>query len=195
MTIEPLRPEHVAAVADLHVANLTGLVTVLGPRTARAFYDGCAESPLAIGFVAIEDGRVLGFVLGSTVPGELKREVAARRPVATGFAMAAGILMNPRAFLWLVKSFRGPDEGSYDAAAAELTYIAVTPDAQRHGAGRQLVDAFTAALREKGVRSYDLSVDEDNTAAAAFYERNGFVRLGSYREFGKVHIRYRRNTS
>jgi ribosomal protein S18 acetylase RimI-like enzyme len=192
--IEPLRPEHVDAVADLHMATLTGLITVLGHATARSFYQGCAESPLAVGFVAIDDHRVEGFVLGSTAPAALKRDVVARRPIATAFAMTGGILRDPRAVAWLMKSFRGPDEGSYDADAAELTYLAVAPEARGHGAGKQLVDAFSTALRAKGIRSYELSVDDDNKGAAAFYERNGFAEIGRYREFGKVHIRYRRDT-
>ena len=193
--IEPLQSAHVRAVAELHVATLTGLVTMLGVRVARTFYEGCAESPLAIGFVAIDQGVVRGFVLGSTAPAQLKRDVIARHPVRTAYAMVAGALGEPSGLAWLARSFRGPDEGSYDMSAAELTYIAVDPVMQRHGAGGQLVDAFTTALRARGVRSYELSVDEDNPAAAKFYEHHGFVSVGRYREFGKVHIRYRRETA
>ena len=39
-------------------------------------------------------------------------------------------------------------------------------------------------FREAGVVEYELSVDDDNTAAIAFYEKLGFALVGRYAEFG-----------
>jgi ribosomal protein S18 acetylase RimI-like enzyme len=57
--------------------------------------------------------------------------------------------------------------------------------------GRTLVDAFSERMRTAGAPHYDLSVDDDNEAAIAFYERLHFRITGKYREFGKLHRRYR----
>lgn len=194
MNIVPLRSEHVDGVAALHTATLTGLITELGPPTARVFYGGSAESALALGFVAEENGRVIGFVLGSTSPRALKRDVVSRHPLAAAVAVSAGAITHPRAIGWLMKSAGGPDEGSYDSNAPELTYLGVAAEARGHGVGRQLVNAFTEALRARNVESYELSVDEDNASAISFYQRTGFTEVGRYREFGRVHLRLRRNT-
>ena len=189
--IVPLAPAHAGAVARLHRASLTGLLSRLGPRAACAYYSGCARSAAASGFVLLEAGEVRGFVLGSLRPGELQREVLRRNPFGILLGVGAGVLRRPSALWWLARSFRGPDAGSYDATVPELTYLAIAAEHRGGGAGRRLVEAFTAALRAAGAAACELSVDADNAAAVAFYERLGFLPVGSYREFGALHLRYR----
>lgn len=192
--IEPLRREHVVQVASLHCAALTGLLAELGEPAARAFYDGCVRAGSATGFVDVNEGAVQGFVLGSTRPDTLKRAVVRANPAGTLAGIFLGILRRPAALTWLLKSFKGPDEGSYDPRTAEMTYLAVAAGCRRSGSGVRLFDAFTRAMRESGVRTYELSVDEDNKRAIAFYEARGFKLIGSYREFGTLHRRYRLQT-
>lgn len=189
--IVPLAPAHVKDVARLHCATLTGLLSRLGPCAASAYYTGCARSAAAAGFVFLEAGEVKGFVLGSLGPGDLQREVVRHNPVGVFLGVCAGVLRRPSALRWLARSFRGPDAGSYDATAPELTYLAVGVPWRGTGAGRRLVEAFTSALREAGATACELSVDADNAEAVAFYERLGFRPVGRYREFGVLHLRYR----
>lgn len=191
MNIVPLRAEHVNAVSALHVESLTGLLTVLGEPAARAYYSGCAELPLSIAFVAFDGGSVRGFVAGSHWPRVLKREVVARKPLAVVAAVAIGVVRRPSALPLVAESLRSPAPDSYDPGMPELTYLAVSPHQRRSGVGRQLVDVFTAAMRATGAHYYELSVDDDNPAAAKFYEAIGFQRVGRYREFGIDRRRYR----
>lgn len=193
--IVPLGPEHVRAVAKLHCAALTGLLTELGEAAARAFYEGCVRSGSATGFVYVNDGNVQGFVLGSVRPDKLKWAAVRANPVGTLAGMFLGILRRPAALAWLLKSFRGPDEGSYDPRTPELTYLAVAAECRGSGSGGRLVDAFTRAMREAGVPAFELSVDDDNERATAFYEWRGFRVIGRYREFGTLHRRYRQRTN
>jgi ribosomal protein S18 acetylase RimI-like enzyme len=193
MTISPLRADHVKQVAALHVASLTGLLTVLGEPAARAYYGGCAESPLSTAFVAVDGANVLGMVAGSRWPRLLKREVVARKPFALAAAVTLGVMRRPSALPLVRESFGAPAPDSYDPGLAELTYLAVAAAHRRGGIGRQLVDAFTAAMRAADVPLYELSVDDDNPAAAQFYERLGFEPVGRYREFSIDHRRYRLN--
>src|SRR5262249_15185856 len=115
---------------------------------------------------------------------------ARQRPLAVAGAVALGVARRPGALGWLLGSFRGPDEGTYDSAAPELTYLAVAPGQRGGGIGRQLVAAFSGAMQQQGAQHYELSVDEDNITAIAFYERVGFRRIGRYHEFGQYHVRY-----
>ena len=183
--------EHVGSVARAHLASLTGLLSELGLPAAQAYYTGCVRTRAAVGFVAVEDGAVRGFVLGSAHPGRLKQEVFRRNRMATVAALARGIVTRPSSLLWLLRSVRGPDEGTYNRQTAELTYLAVDVARRDAGVGRSLVEAFTRAMRESGVTSYELSVDEDNQGSIRFYEAQGFHRIGRYREFGRIHYRYR----
>jgi GNAT superfamily N-acetyltransferase len=189
--IAPLRGEHAEEVAALHCATLTGLLSRLGPGAAKAFYTGCARTNLAIGMVYREASVVRGVVLGSLHPDRLQREVFRKNPVATLASVGKGIVMRPTSLVWLLKSFGGPDEGSFDASAPSLVYLSVAADRRGGGVGRQLVDAFSESMRTAEADGYDLSVDEDNAPAIAFYERLGFRLVGQYREFRVQHRRYR----
>jgi mycothiol synthase len=57
----------------------------------------------------------------------------------------------------------------------EIYVIAVDPDFQGHGLGRQLVLAGLASLYERGVTTGMLYVDHDNVAARRLYLSLGFV--------------------
>ncbi len=52
--------------------------------------------------------------------------------------------------------------------------VAVHPDLQRRGIGRQLMDASLEAVRASGARCAILQVDHDNAVARRLYERLGF---------------------
>lgn len=190
MNIERFGRQHVGAVAALHIDSLSGLLTQLGPAATRAYYTACAASPLATGFVAQSGSAVEGFVLGSIAPAALRGDVLRREPIGVATGLAAGVLRRPGAAWWLLRSFGGPASGQYDATAPELIYLAVSRQQRGRGVGRRLVDAFAGAMRAAGQARFELSVDENNRDAAAFYERLGFTHIGAYREFGRLHIRY-----
>jgi GNAT superfamily N-acetyltransferase len=189
--IVPLGPEHVEQAAALHCETLTGLLSELGPSAARAFYSGCVRSGGAAGFVFLRERRVRGFVFGSVHPENLKGAAARSNPIGIISGVLFGTLRRPSAFVRLIKSMSGPDEGSYDCRVPELTYLAVSPECRTAGLGGQLVAAFTKAMRDAGAPAYELSVDEGNEPAVAFYEKQGFEQVGRYREFGRIHRRFR----
>ena len=189
--IEPLGPQHIGAVAALHRATLTGLLTELGTPATEAFYAGCVGTPLAIALVDLQESRLRGFVLGSSHPDVLRRDVLRNNPVGIVSALAVAALSRPAAILSLITHVRRADHDSIDLRAPDLTYLAVAPDTRHQGVGGSLVHAFSERIRATGVAAYELSVDDDNTAGIAFYERLGFRLTGRYREFGRPRRRYR----
>jgi ribosomal protein S18 acetylase RimI-like enzyme len=190
MNIERFGPQHVGAVAALHIDSLSGLLTRIGPAATRAYYTACAASPLATGFVAHSGSAVEGFVLGSITPPALRGDVLRREPMEVATGIVAGVLRRPATLWWLLRSFGSPESGQYDSTAPELIYLTVSRQQRGRGLGRRLVEAFAGAMRAAGQTRFELSVDENNRDAAAFYERLGFTRIGEYREFGQLHIRY-----
>lgn len=189
--IESLGGRHVKAVAALHCATLTGLLSQLGKPAAEAFYEGCVRTNLAVGLVYMQDAKLHGFALGSPHPDLLKRDVLRKNPLGTLTSLGIASVTRPSAAAWLLKSFKGPDEGSFDARAPELIYLAVSDACRGGGVGTKLVKAFNDTMRLGGTDGYEVSVDEDNATAIAFYERLGFGFVGRYREFGSQHRRYR----
>ena len=182
-------------VAELHHAELTGLLRDLGPRAIDAYYRGAVASGSVIALVDRDGARLRGFVSGSVHPKRVRGAALRAHPFSTLSGLTLGLLRRPAALGALVRSFRGPDEGSYDPHVPELTYIATAPEHRGSGLGRRLVAAFEAALAARGAHAYELSVDVGNAGAIGFYEGLGFVAAGRYREFGTEHVRYRRQVA
>jgi ribosomal protein S18 acetylase RimI-like enzyme len=189
--IASLESRHIEDVARLHRASLTGLLSDLGLPAIKAFYAGCLRTDLAVGFVDVEAGALRGFVFGSPHPEKLRPESFRSNRIETLLALGFGVMRRPTLIGSLLSVNRASQREDYDRTAPELIYLAVSKSSRGSGVGAQLVKAFTAEMVKRGVSGYELSVDEDNSAAIAFYEREGFKLIGRYREFGVAHRRYR----
>ncbi len=66
---------------------------------------------------------------------------------------------------------------------AEIQNLGVDPARRRRGAGRVLVTAMLATLRERGVAAVFLEVRESNTVAQHLYAGLGFTRVGRRRHY------------
>ena len=84
--------------------------------------------------------------------------------------------------LCLVASSNGAVAGFLVAAViagqAEIESIAVAPDRQRRGIGRELLGAAMRELRARGVADVFLEVRASNTAAQGLYRAAGFAECG-----------------
>jgi GNAT superfamily N-acetyltransferase len=69
-----------------------------------------------------------------------------------------------------------PGYGFVDEQTPELS-ISVVPSRRRHGVGQELLEALLERARAEGHAAVSLSVEKDSPAVA-FYERNGFKRVG-----------------
>jgi ribosomal protein S18 acetylase RimI-like enzyme len=63
----------------------------------------------------------------------------------------------------------------HDGHRGWVYYLAVDPRLRHGGAGRSLMEAAEAWLRERGVPKLNLMVRHDNAAALAFYARLGYA--------------------
>lgn len=62
----------------------------------------------------------------------------------------------------------------YDGHRGWINYLAVDPDVQQQGYGRELMAAAEQLLKAAGCPKINLQIRTDNAAAIAFYERLGF---------------------
>lgn len=69
------------------------------------------------------------------------------------------------------------------APDADVQTIAVAASAQGHGLGGRLLDTLVDAASEAGCRQMMLEVRSDNAAAISLYERSGFERLSTRRDY------------
>ncbi|MCS6954067.1 MAG: ribosomal protein S18-alanine N-acetyltransferase [Bryobacterales bacterium] len=99
----------------------------------------------------------------------------------------------------LLVAERGRSIAGYVAALlrglrAEIVSIAVARRQRRSGIGTALLRRALRELERRGVRSVELMVRVDNSAAIRFYQRLGFRRLGrvpGYYEDGSDGLRMR----
>ena len=69
----------------------------------------------------------------------------------------------------------GTSMAGYDGHRGWLYSVAVDPDRQRQGIGRQLMDYAVDVLKTKGCVKINLQVRATNAGVVAFYEALGFV--------------------
>ncbi|HEY0602257.1 MAG TPA: GNAT family acetyltransferase [Herpetosiphonaceae bacterium] len=63
----------------------------------------------------------------------------------------------------------------YEGHRGWLNYLAVSPEHQRHGIGRRMVEEATALLQAAGCPKINLQIRTSNTDVIAFYKRLGFT--------------------
>lgn len=87
-------------------------------------------------------------------------------------------------------SGRAPGREPLTAEYPAHLHIDLLPEAQGHGLGRRLIETLFEELRRRGVPGLHLSMNRDNLAAGAFYERIGMHRLGSGPETTAYGVRF-----
>ncbi len=181
--IRPYRPGDREALYDICVrtgdagADATGLFQ--DPRILPDIFTGpYLELAPELAFVLADDAEPdvpLGYIIGTAdtrrfVEAYLREwlpTVAARYPEGSGEGQQAervSQLHHPEFLL----------EGDVADRYPAHLHIDLLPQAQGKGAGRALMGAFLAALREAGVASVHLGMAVRNTGARAFYDRLGF---------------------
>lgn len=85
---------------------------------------------------------------------------------------------------------------SYVLDEAEIGNICVLPEHRGKGAGRMLLEALAENLKACGVTVIFLEVEADNVNAAALYEKTGFIRYNSRKDYygeGRDAMLYKRS--
>lgn len=176
-----LSAEQITQVARLHARTMPTLLSDLGLPIVRKYYEAASRDPAAIGLCAMDEGEVVGYAVGAPCPGRLFASV---RTPASWFAwqLLRSTAIRPDV-LWqllvsLVQSSRHPSQ----PRAVELTYIGVAPESRGSGKGRQLLTEFCERAARAGHHAVVLSVETENSAARALYDRAGFQVIGTFRE-------------
>jgi len=175
-------------LAEGHVAELPTGLAELGASAVRRFYASVAGSSHLFGFAVLEAGEVLGAVVGSPEPDRAFEALSKR-------LIAQSVLQNPKVLPQMVWSrLRPAHEAARPEGSADLMYVFTRAAARGKGVGRALVQAFVDEGRTRGHRIVTLSVETDNAAAIALYEKLGFRVTSPPQKEGR-HFRLRMATS
>jgi ribosomal protein S18 acetylase RimI-like enzyme len=172
------------AVVAVHLEAFPGFfMTQLGPRFLREYYRCVVEYPRGILLTEDSGGDCLGFVAGFVDPASFYRELRHYR-VRLGLAACVGLVMRPRRLATLLANYRragGAAQQPPDVRAAELSSLAVAPNAAGKGVGSRLVHAFIEAVVALGADRVRLTTGaHDNDAVNTFYQRLGFTCVRAF---------------
>ena len=163
-------------VVRVHLVAFPGFfLSFLGPRFLSLFYEECVRQE-EIACVAISQGQIAGFVMGSAHPAQFYAGLVKRR--APRFAVVAlpAVIRQPRIALRVVRALGKPREARRIDGTATLMSLGVAPDRHGQGVGRGLVAAFLEEARARGSSRVDLTTDKaSNEKTNEFYRRSGFV--------------------
>jgi ribosomal protein S18 acetylase RimI-like enzyme len=126
------------------------------------------------------DGTLVGFVAGTTNPGDPCKRILRAAPLRLLLPAIPALILGPSK-LWRVLRYlcraiffkrAQPLEVSH---ASTLLSLCVLPEYRRHRLGVVLVEAFESGLRARGGRAVELYTDAaNNEAVNAFYLRMGY---------------------
>jgi len=186
ISIQPLRPRHAAAVARIHHLSQEGtFLTALGHPFLTVLYEEMSRSAHCRAFVALVEGQVVGFVVGTLSTGAIFKEVALKRPIRLGWLVFRRALRRPRLLWQALQTLAYPAQANHALPPAELLSLALEPRWRNRRIGSALVARLHAAMREAGVTQMAVTVDAANAGALRFYRRHGFRHAVTSQMYGR----------
>lgn len=179
LTLRAASERDLNAVVRVHQQAFKGfLMTLLGPRFLRGYYQCVLEYAQPIFLVAEREGQIIGFAAGFVNPPRFYAQLRQRK-IPLALAAASYLVWRPHLWRRALSSLRRAETLSSnedEPTLAELASIGVSPAAQGIGAGTQLVQTFLQQAQQHGVQEVVLTTDaHNNDAVNAFYQRLGFV--------------------
>lgn len=179
--ISELDDEGLKQLADLHYAVMHTLLSDLGLPIVLKYYQVARSDSSVVGMCALDaSGKVVGWATGSPDPAVINAKLRSPLPWFLIQMMRVAVT-RPLVLLQLISSIFSAS-AQMEANAMELTYIGVASSQQSKGLGRKLLNKFVEESRLKGYHSVVLSVEDENRAAVALYERYGFHITRSFAE-------------
>lgn len=191
--IVPLAARHSLAVTTLHMRYLTTPFRgAPGRRLLSAYYQTVAQGSGAVGYVAEDGHRVLGYVCGVWAPAVLRTRLLKTQWPALALWGPASALLRPQLAVSFLQRVGGPaqQDVAWPVEGYELRPIVVDPAAQGTGLAARLVERLLLDAYDRGFRRIHLFVEIDNQAAQAFYRKMGFVKTDSLQHNGSAAARY-----
>lgn len=172
-------------LAELHHSVMHTLLSDLGLPIVLKYYQVARSDFSVVARCALDAaGSIVGWAIGSPNPEVINAKL--RSPLAWFLIQMMRLAVTrPLVFKQLVSSIFS-SSAQMEVGAIELTYIGVASSQQGQGLGRKLLNKFVEECRMKGYHSVVLSVEDDNRAAVALYEKYGFHITRSFSE-GRYH--------
>lgn len=183
--ILPMRREHARQVARLHIEGIRmGFISSLGENFVTALYEGFCESPESFGYVAVKDGKVIGFASFTTNLNKLYRTVIWKRGFRF-FSLLVQEHLSWTVFRKVLETLIYPKRiEKHKIPKAEFLSMAVAPEARGHGLATRFVQMGFEECRRRGVRELKILAAEVIGPINKMYEKFGFPKVTQIQNYG-----------
>jgi ribosomal protein S18 acetylase RimI-like enzyme len=195
--IRRMAQQDIVQVASLHIQAFPGFfLSSLGDGFLKELYTSILADPSGIAYV-YENCKLEGFVAGTTHPVGFYRRLLSSRLLYFCLPSMLPMVRQPQIIPRLFRALNSPREADAGEGCGTLMSIAVSPDAQGKGIGKQLVEVYLAEAAYRGNAEVNLTTDRlNNESVNRFYVRYGFRLM---RQFatpeGRVMNEYRISTA
>jgi len=185
--IEKLSPRDCLDAAKLHIVGIrTGFISSLGIEFVTALYEAIAQSKDSFGFVAEQNGEVLGFIAFTGNLNKLYKSVILKKGLRLALLLASKMLSFQRIRKTVETLFYPSRIKKMSLPSAELLSIVVAPESQGKGLGGQLLQKGLAEGAKRGIEKVKVLVGADNKPANKLYLKCGFELVGQIDSHGVV---------
>lgn len=163
-------------MAEIHREAISeGFLSSLGERFLTGLYRHLSGMENAFAFVAEEEGRVLGFIVGALDTGSVYRSYAQKGGLSAILTLAPKLL-SPRRVARVMETVLYPGRKRNDGLPEpEILNFCVRSDQQGKGVGGALFQALCTEFARRGVGEIRIVTGEGQVSAQHFYEAKGAV--------------------
>lgn len=179
--------QDVAGVVTAHLlAFPEGFFAKLGRPFLTRYYETFLDAPFAVALMAEDDGRAVGYLVGTVHPQEHRRSLLRDHGFGLAFHGTVGLLVRPalllrfmatrsKRYLFALVRSAAPPATTAKTRSAVLSHVVVVPQQRRTGTGRCLVNAFLDSAQRAGCTTACLVTLEGERGAADFYTAMGWA--------------------
>jgi ribosomal protein S18 acetylase RimI-like enzyme len=185
MHIRDITTQDAPAVAALHIEGISkGFISSLGIDFVTALYEAIASSESSFGFVAEQQGKVLGFVAFTSNLNKLYKSVILKKGVRFAFLLAGKMFSLQRVKKVFETLLYPAKVKKMDLPSAELLSIVIVKEARGKNIATQLVQKGLEQCRKNQIDKVKVLVAADNNAANKLYLKSGFKLSGQIDSHG-----------
>lgn len=176
--------EDVEGVARLHCEILgPDIISELGFNFARIFYREIYKSNKAFGFVASEDHRLIGFIIGTQDVLKLYRETG-RKKWFLFLPVLMKHLFKPSVIISVIQPILCPIKIKSSFNRTELLFCAVRKELRRRYIGKQIVEFLFEEFKKRDTVQVKAFAYNKDVAANKFYLSQGFKYVENVKHYG-----------
>lgn len=178
ITFERMQENQVRQVAHIHAEALPeDLLPQLGKWfLEKGYYRSLVDSPYSLVIVAKKHSQILGFVNLSFDPGKHIARMIKTKMLRLLVAMVRVSCVSP---LRIVEIFSAVARANAEVPenSAEIAFIAVKPDFQGQGIGKQLVEQANTLSKEQGIQYLFTKTLKSNVHVQWMYQKYWNARI------------------